>query len=43
MSIEELNSKIAFTKQVIATTENYKCKVNHLKTLRKLLKERDRK
>ena len=37
MCNEELNAKIAYTKQVIATTNNWKCKRDHQKYLRKLL------
>lgn len=37
MSNEELNAKIAYTKQVIATTNNWKCKRDHQKSLKRLL------
>ena len=37
MTNEELNAKIAYTRQVIATTSSYKCKNDHIKSLNKLL------
>lgn len=36
-SIEELNKEIALTKHIIASTNNWKCKRDHQKSLRKLL------
>ena len=39
-SVEELNAKIAYTKQVIATTTSYKCKRDYQKHLSKLYKLR---